>query len=180
VSVLLFGAGSGTGIGPLSTSTPIVVGVGNLVVATADGPSGILDSLRVLVTQGSQTVVQPAAITLSETVLGDDESTYEARFVAPLTAGEFSISWSGPVLVEGSYFPEQVAQGRSVADLYQRLYEKRIATLRKVVEQGSDDGAADGGTGATEADLDFSTATFVTDAGVVVDPLPMVGWATRW
>jgi hypothetical protein len=96
VSVLLFGAGSGTGIGPLSTSTPIVVGVGNLVVATADGPSGILDSLRVLVTQGSQTVVQPAAITLSETVLGDDESTYEARFVAPLTAGEFSISWSGP------------------------------------------------------------------------------------
>jgi hypothetical protein len=81
------------------------------------------------------------------------------------------------VLVETSYFPEQVAQGRSVADTYLKLYNSRLAALVKFVEQGGDAGDADGSAGAADADLAFDTQIVVDD---VVYGLPPIGWGTRW
>jgi hypothetical protein len=81
------------------------------------------------------------------------------------------------VLVELSYFPEQVQGGRSPADTYLKLYKDRMKALVLFVTQGGDDGDADGASGSGDADLSFATQVVVD--GVVYGTAP-IGWGTRW
>jgi hypothetical protein len=81
------------------------------------------------------------------------------------------------VLVELSYFPEQAAAGKSPMDTYLKLYNSRMKSLVTFVEQGGDDGDADGSSGSGDADLSFATQVVVD--GVVYGTAP-IGWGTRW
>lgn len=83
------------------------------------------------------------------------------------------------VLVEASFYPEQVASGRSPADLYEKLYENRMKALVAYVAQGGEDpDNADGAAGAAEADLSFDTQW--VDAEGVLRGQPIVGYGSDW
>lgn len=73
-------------------------------------------------------------------------------------------------LVEISFFPEQVATGRSPYKLHQERYEKAV----KDVERGVADIAA-----GDEPGTDDNSQVALGD-GFPVDEGGMVGWGTRW
>jgi hypothetical protein len=108
MTVVLF-ASSRTG--PLGTSTPIIVAAGGLIVANADGPADLLDTLTATIQDAQGNIIVPAsAVTITEdSDLGTGLWRYVARAVAPLTAGAYQIVWVGsdstqtasePVIVE--------------------------------------------------------------------------------
>lgn len=77
------------------------------------------------------------------------------------------------ILVELSYFPEQVKGNQSPAATYQMLYESRIRALIAEGETGRPEGEGGGAGGAGDAPADAAWS-FPTDAG------GLVGWQSRW
>lgn len=84
-----------------------------------------------------------------------------------------AISLYAAMLVELSYFPEQVQTNRSPYAMLEKLYESRIKSLIADAEQGDDD---DGGGGGEGDDGSPANAfwSFPANAG------GLVGWASRW
>lgn len=96
----------------------------------------------------------------------DAGSAYERRIrgaVAMYTA----------ILIENSYFPEQVTAGRSPATAYQTLYEKRVRALIAEGETGGPQGEGSGGSGGSDSPAD-AYWTFPVNAG------GMIGNGTVW
>jgi len=81
------------------------------------------------------------------------------------------------VLVELSFFPEQVASGRSPAETYRLLYNDRMKSLVSLVEQGGDEDG-DGAVGTPEADMSFDTHWLDEDG--VLRGISIVGFGTEW
>lgn len=77
------------------------------------------------------------------------------------------------ILVETSYFPEQVKSGQSAAATYQQLYSSRIKALVAEGETGIAQGEGSGGSGGGDSPADAAWA-FPANAG------GMVGWTSRW
>lgn len=74
------------------------------------------------------------------------------------------------ILVELSFFPEQVGSARSPASTYEKLYEKRIASLEA---ESATEEVGGGGEGVTEEPRD-PVWTFPQNTG------GLVGWGSRW
>lgn len=114
--------------------------------------------------------VQPIDATLpagsSYNAPGSDYERRIRRAVALYTA----------ILIELSYFPEQVRSGQSPVDAYQKLYDSRIRALIAEGETGRAEGMGVGtGAGAGGGDAPADAAwTFPADAG------GLVGWGSHW
>lgn len=79
------------------------------------------------------------------------------------------------VLVELSYFPEQVRSGQSPVSTLQQLYDSRIRALIAEGETGRAEGMGVGGTGGGSGDAPADAAwSYPADGG------GMVGWQSRW
>lgn len=78
------------------------------------------------------------------------------------------------ILVELSYFPEQVRNNQSPVATYQQLYESRVRALIAEGETGRPEGEGSGGPGGGDAPAD--AAYSFPDAA----PGALVGWASRW
>lgn len=89
-------------------------------------------------------------------------SAYERRVAA-------AIRLYTAILIEGSYFPEEVKSGKSVAQTYQQLYASRIKSLIAEGETGRPQG--EGGSGDAPGDAYWS---FPDNGGGVI------GWNTRF
>lgn len=276
MTVLLFNAASQDG--PLSASTPIVAAAGGLITANADGPPGLLGSLTATLRDNTgATVVAAAQVTITEdSALANNTWRYVARLVAPLTAGSYTIIWTGPetgqtatepvvievgiqpsvasvaallrartkvrggseagtftdttrptdvavndlindaadevlgkvqpidptlpagsaynapgsayerrirgairlyaaILIETSYWPEQVRSAQSPVGTYQALYNGRIRALISEGETGQAEGMGVGtsGSGGSDAPADAAWGFPANTGG-------MVGWGSRW
>jgi hypothetical protein len=84
-----------------------------------------------------------------------------------------AISLYAAMLIELTYFPEQVQTNRSPFTALERLYNSRIGSLIADAEQGDDDDGGGGGMGGDGSPANASWA-FPEDAG------GLVGWQTRW
>lgn len=84
-----------------------------------------------------------------------------------------AISLYAAMLVELSFFPEQVQTNRSPYAMLEKLYLSRIQSLIADAEQGDDDDGGGGGVGGEGSPANASWA-FPEDAG------GLVGWQTRW
>ncbi len=78
------------------------------------------------------------------------------------------------VLVELSYFPEQVGSSKSPAATYQALYDSRIRALIAEGETGRAEGMGQGASGRGDSPADASWS-FPNIA-----PGGLVGWTSRW
>jgi hypothetical protein len=72
------------------------------------------------------------------------------------------------ILVETSYFPEQVGSGKSAAATYEKLYDSRIKALIAEGETGEPEGMGD-----SDAPADASWTFPESTSG-------LVGWGSRW
>lgn len=93
-------------------------------------------------------------------------SAYERRYRG-------AVRLYAAILIETSYFPEQVKSGQSAASTYQTLYESRIKALIAEGETGSPQGEGSGGPGGGDSPADAAWS-FPQDAG------GLVGWRTAW
>jgi hypothetical protein len=84
-----------------------------------------------------------------------------------------AISLYTAMLVELSYFPEQVQSNRSPYPMLEKLYESRIKSLIADAEQGSDDDGGGGGEGDSGSPANAYWG-FPDNVG------GLVGWRTRW
>lgn len=111
--------------------------------------------------------VQPIDPTLPEgSAYNAPGSDYERRI-------RRAIALYAAILIETSYWPEQVKQGQSPAATFQALYESRIRALIAEGETGHAEGEGTGGPGGGDAPADAAWA-FPADGG------GLVGWQTRW
>lgn len=78
------------------------------------------------------------------------------------------------MLIELSFFPEQVRSDRSAYAPLKDLYDMRIRALISEGETGGAQGMGEGATGAGDAPADASWAFPADPYGF------MVGWSTRW
>lgn len=78
------------------------------------------------------------------------------------------------ILIETSYWPEQVRNNQSPVATYQQLYDSRIRALISEGEVGRAGGMGEGAGGAGDAPADA--------AWTFPDAMPgaLVGWASRW
>jgi hypothetical protein len=77
------------------------------------------------------------------------------------------------ILIETSYWPEQVKSNQSPAGTWQALYDSRIRALISEGETGRAEGMGEGAGGQGDAPADAAWS-FPADAG------GLVGWQTRW
>lgn len=77
------------------------------------------------------------------------------------------------LLVELSYYPEQVKSGQSAASTYQQLFTSRIKALIAEGETGIAQGEGAGGSGGGDSPADAAWAFPANGGG-------MVGWNSRW
>ncbi len=108
----------------------------------------------------------------------DPTLVYGSAYNAPGSAYErrvrAAVKLYAALLVELSYWPEQVHSGQSPANTYQALFDSRIRALISEGETGRAEGMGVGGAGGggdAPADAAWS---FPTDTG------GLVGWASRW
>lgn len=78
------------------------------------------------------------------------------------------------ILIELSYWPEQVAQNQSPVAAYREMFDSRIRALITEGEVGRPGGMGEGASGAGDAPAD-SYWSFPDAA-----PGALVGWASRW
>lgn len=76
------------------------------------------------------------------------------------------------ILVETSYFPEQVKSGQSAVTTYENLYKSRIRALIAEGETGTPQG--EGGEGVGSSSPGDAAWTFPANVG------GMIGWRSRW
>lgn len=87
-----------------------------------------------------------------------------------------AIALYAAILIELSYFPEQVEASRSAAGTYQQLYDSRIRSLISEDKTGQPEGMGDsarGGAGGADSPADAAWA-FPQDGG------GLIGWSSRW
>lgn len=77
------------------------------------------------------------------------------------------------ILIEASYYPEQVKNDQSPVKTYQELYDSRIRALISEGETGRAEGMGEGASGQGDAPADAAWS-FPADAG------GLVGWQSRW
>lgn len=111
--------------------------------------------------------VQPVDQTLEPGQPLGPDSDYERRY-------RRTVAMYAAILIELSYFPEQVKSGMSPVDTYQKLYESRIRALIAEGETGRPQGEGAGGSGGGDAPAD--AAWSFPDA----TPGALVGWYSRW
>jgi hypothetical protein len=85
-----------------------------------------------------------------------------------------AITLYAAILIELSYFPEQVRNDQSPVAVYQQLYDERIRALITEGEVGRPGGMGEGTSGAGDAPADAYWS--FPDAA----PGALVGWASRW
>lgn len=86
-----------------------------------------------------------------------------------------AVSLYTAVLIEPSYFPEQVRSGQSPVAVYQQLYESRIKSLISEDKTGQPEGMGDSGGSGSGADSPADAAwSFPVNGG------GLIGWNTRW
>jgi hypothetical protein len=104
---------------------------------------------------------------------GIDEVLGKVKVPEPGTAYEGrvrgAIALYAAILIELSYFPEQVGSAKSPVASYEKLYEKRIKSLIAESITGEVDG--EGGASSEPADPAW---TFPNNVG------GLIGWGTRW
>lgn len=80
------------------------------------------------------------------------------------------------ILVETSYFPEQVRANQSPVNVYQQLFDSRIRSLIAEDKLGHPEGFGDvgkGGSGGADSPADAAWS-YPADGG------GLIGWSTRW
>lgn len=104
-----------------------------------------------------------AALQEVSTFIGDDIPEEVWTRAATLT------SYKAAMLIELSYFPEQVKTDRSPYDAYERMYNKLLDATTEAVETaaGGEEPGASGTGGAAQG-------SFPEDEG------GLVGWGSRW
>ncbi len=86
-----------------------------------------------------------------------------------------AVALQAAILIELSYFPEQIKTGQSPVATYQALYDSRIKALIAEGEHGGQqEGMGDGGSGGGDAPADAAWA--FPDAA----PGALIGWNSRW
>lgn len=75
------------------------------------------------------------------------------------------------MLVELTYYPEQISAGRSPYEEFKALYAEALDSVRECFLANG--GAGSGGTTADET-------PFVANPLLLVDPAVLVGWRTQW
>ena len=145
---------------------PTITEVGALVRTRTKDPTG--NELGTFTSATRPTT--PEVETLIDAA--SDEVTTEVGTVLPDSVVVFTralIALRAAMLVELTYFPEQVAQGRSPYDQYERMFNARMKSLCKAVE--------DAAKGDTPGDIGEGIAT---DFAFPENEGGMVGWGTRW
>lgn len=76
------------------------------------------------------------------------------------------------ILIETSYFPEQIAKGQSAVSTYEKLFDSRIKALIAEGETGAVQGEGGEGAGGASSPADPAWS-FPAGTG-------LIGWNTRW
>lgn len=160
---------------PVSDYTPDVAAVGALTRARTRDDQGNELGTYTLATRPTASEVDlmiSEAVNEAFPVFGEDiPDAPGADPEAFRTAAKKLVAIGGAAWVELSYFPEQVATGRSPYQQYRDAFEKGLARLGAAIDAvDAAAGSTDvGGGGTMSASWDFPE-----DAG------GLVGWGTRW
>lgn len=109
----------------------------------------------------------------------DDTQQFGSAYNAPGSDYERrirrAVALYAAILVELSYFPEQIRSGQSPVTTMQQLYDSRIRALISEGETGRAEGMGVGGSGGGGGDAPADAAwAYPADGG------GMVGWGSRW
>lgn len=132
-------------------------------VPTADAVSVLIAEAADEVTGKAQPVDYTLPAGAGYNAPGGDYERRMRRAIALYTA----------ILIEISYFPEQVKNSQSPVTVYQQLYDSRLRSLIAEGETGGPQGMGEGSSGAGDAPADAAWSFPHSVGG-------LVGWQTNW
>lgn len=167
---------------PSSDWAPTVAGVGALLRSrTKQAVTGVELGYFANPDENGQGSTRPTAdevTNLIDQATGDVVDVVGADIPAPFwDRARFLVQLGAALLVELTYFPEQVANNRSTYPQLLALYTDRLKKLQTAVADYVDPNAPEGGEGSAGNGAEpgmYAQFGFPVDAG------GMVGWRTRW
>lgn len=89
-------------------------------------------------------------------------------------AASQAVAYRAAALIELSYFPEQVAAGRSPYQQYEDTWERMVKSLSSSIQEAGGGDAADSGSGSGGDGYQMASFSFPVDQGGIVS------WGTRF
>lgn len=157
---------------PTSDWKPAVQAVGSLLRSRTKDTNGnelgtFTPATRPTNTQVEDLIVQATGAV--ESAIGGSE------LLAALWPAATAVSVLGTaLLIELTYYPEQVTSGRSPYTQLKELYDERLLQLRLQIEAGGVDTPGDGTVGPNDPAWSFPMGEDP------FSPTPLVGWETAW